>query len=136
MREAKGTASGRRSKRQAAPFSAGFICVRPWTIVSRARRGIAPGTWTWAIRLRKAVWGKGYATEAARALVHKAFAELGATCVVAVALADNVASTRVMEKAGLKWVSTFALPGYGRPAVKYALDQEQRGAAPRISPGE
>jgi [ribosomal protein S5]-alanine N-acetyltransferase len=76
-------------------------------------------------RLRKAAWGKGYATEGSRALVRKAFAELGAECVVATALVGNAASIRVLEKAGLRRVGEFALPGYDQPSVKYALRRDE-----------
>ena len=46
-------------------------------------------------------WVKGYATEAGEKLLHFAFANLELPKVVSVALADNQASTRVMEKLGL-----------------------------------
>ncbi len=52
-------------------------------------------------RLRRPAWGKGYATEGARALIHKGFTELGVGRVVAETVAANAASRRVMEKAGL-----------------------------------
>jgi RimJ/RimL family protein N-acetyltransferase len=58
-------------------------------------------------RLRKAAWGKGYATEASRALIRKGFTESGVRRVVASTYQDNVASRRVMEKAGLKLVRTY-----------------------------
>lgn len=48
-----------------------------------------------------AVWGRGYATEAARAVVRWCFEELGRPQVISIAHPDNVASQRVMEKAGL-----------------------------------
>lgn len=60
-------------------------------------------------RLRRSAWGQGYATEGARALVHKAFAELGIRRVTATTMAVNVASRRVMEKAGLRYARTFHL---------------------------
>jgi RimJ/RimL family protein N-acetyltransferase len=60
-------------------------------------------------RLRKAAWGKGYATEGSRALVDKAFAELGVQRVYAETMAVNTASRRVLEKAGLRLVRTFHL---------------------------
>lgn len=53
-------------------------------------------------RLRKQSWGKGYATEVARALVNKSFTELNINKIVAWALAENKASIRVMEKVGLE----------------------------------
>ena len=60
-------------------------------------------------RLRKVAWGKGYATEGSRALVDKAFAELGVRRVFAETMAVNTASRRVLEKAGLRLVRTFHL---------------------------
>jgi RimJ/RimL family protein N-acetyltransferase len=60
-------------------------------------------------RLRRSAWGKGYATEGSRALIRKGFAELGVRRVVAFAFEENVASTRVMEKAGMRLVRTFRL---------------------------
>ena len=58
-------------------------------------------------RLRRSAWGKGYATEGARALIRKGFTELGVSRVVAETMAVNAASRRVMEKAGLRYVRTF-----------------------------
>lgn len=54
----------------------------------------------WAIH--SAHWGKGYATEAARALIHFAFTELQVHRVVAFCNAHNTASVRVMEKLGMR----------------------------------
>jgi RimJ/RimL family protein N-acetyltransferase len=47
-------------------------------------------------------WGHGYATEAARAIVHFGFAALKVHRIMAWCIADNVASARVLEKLGLK----------------------------------
>jgi RimJ/RimL family protein N-acetyltransferase len=58
-------------------------------------------------RLRSSAWGKGYAAEGSRALIQKAFNELGATRVVAETMAVHTRSRRVMEKAGLTWARTF-----------------------------
>jgi RimJ/RimL family protein N-acetyltransferase len=60
-------------------------------------------------RLRRAVWGQGYASEGARALVRKAFVDLGVRRVVATTYEENAASRRVMEKAGLRLVRRFRL---------------------------
>jgi RimJ/RimL family protein N-acetyltransferase len=60
-------------------------------------------------RLRRAVWGQGYATEAVRALMRLGFAELGVQRVVATTYEDNVASRRVMEKAGMVLSRAFRL---------------------------
>ena len=82
-------------------------------------------------RLKKSAWGKGYATELSRALIRCGFTELGTACVTATALAENRASIRVMEKAGLRfertWSYEFADPHTGQvtahPAVKYRLNR-------------
>jgi RimJ/RimL family protein N-acetyltransferase len=55
------------------------------------------------------VWGKGYATEGARALVRKAFTELDVPRVVATTYEHNGASRRVLEKVGMRIVRRFPL---------------------------
>ena len=78
-------------------------------------------------RLRRSAWGKGYATEGSRALIHKGVAELGVRRVVAFTMVVNVASRRVLEKAGLKLVRVFHQPwpdpieGEEEGDVEYAL---------------
>ena len=47
------------------------------------------------------VWGRGYGTEAAVAVVDFAFGTLGVESIVSFTLPDNPGSLRVMEKAGL-----------------------------------
>ena len=82
-------------------------------------------------RLRRAAWGQGYGTEGARALIAKAFAELGARRVVASTGADNIASRRVMEKAGMRHVETVrrVWPGYfndeEQEDVEYVLERAE-----------
>ncbi len=76
--------------------------------------------------LRKPFWSKGYATEVARGLVRKAFTEHGAACVVAMVRVDNLASVRVLEKAGLRRAGTpVALEGEDEASVKYALSRKE-----------
>lgn len=58
-------------------------------------------------RLRKAAWGKGYATEGSRALIDKGFTEFGVRRVTASTMAVNQGSRRVLEKSGLTYVRTF-----------------------------
>lgn len=84
-------------------------------------------------RLRKSAWGKGYATEGSRALIDKGFADLDVQRVVASTMVVNVASRRVMEKAGLKFVRTFQQPwpdkieGDEEGDVEYALLRSEWG---------
>jgi len=48
-------------------------------------------------------WRQGYATEAARALIDYAFAELGHAALRSGARVNNPASRRVLEKCGFQW---------------------------------
>jgi RimJ/RimL family protein N-acetyltransferase len=48
-------------------------------------------------------WGKGYATEAARAMIDHAFETLGHEALQAGARVSNPASRRVLEKCGFQW---------------------------------
>jgi ribosomal-protein-alanine N-acetyltransferase len=52
-------------------------------------------------RLARAFWGRGYATEAARAVVTFAFATLRLPELVSFTVPENLASRRVMEKVGM-----------------------------------
>ncbi len=61
-------------------------------------------------RLRKEAWGQGYATEGARRCLEHAFA-LGLERVVSFCPVRNVASERVMQKAGMEKMGEFRHPG-------------------------
>jgi RimJ/RimL family protein N-acetyltransferase len=50
-------------------------------------------------------WGRGYATEAARAVIDYAFAEQGHDVLQSGARVSNPASRRVLEKCGFQWTS-------------------------------
>ncbi|MBP2019255.1 RimJ/RimL family protein N-acetyltransferase [Symbiobacterium terraclitae] len=82
-------------------------------------------------RLRRSAWGKGYATEGSRALIRKAFTELGARRVTAQTMAVNRASRRVLEKCGLALVRVFwedwedPIPGSEEGEVEYAVTREE-----------
>jgi RimJ/RimL family protein N-acetyltransferase len=53
-------------------------------------------------RLLPDAWGRGYATEGARALVRYGFADLGLSRIIGLTHPDNLASQRVLQKAGLR----------------------------------
>lgn len=92
---------------------------------------ISPGEQELGYRLLRRYWGRGYAAEAGRALIHKAFTEWDVEKISARTLVANKASQRVMEKCGLVFEETFRysrrlLPGWTddeRLAVKYGLDR-------------
>jgi ribosomal-protein-alanine N-acetyltransferase len=62
-------------------------------------------------------WGRGLATEAARAVVAEAFGPLGLDHIVAVVRPRHAASRRVLEKAGLAQTGERVL--YGMPMLVY-----------------
>lgn len=102
----------------------GWVSLRPATSV-----GLDGGT-ELGYRMLPAVWGLGYATEGARALVRHAFTELGVDRIVATTMTVNTASRRVMEKAGLSLVRTFfedwpePIEGAEHGDVEYAVTRE------------
>jgi len=61
-------------------------------------------------RLRQDAWGKGYATEAAAALVDKAFSELDVRVVWGATMSRNLASQHVMEKVAMTVTQTLETP--------------------------
>lgn len=92
-------------------------------------------------RLSPSAWGRGHASEAARALIALGFGELCLERIWAQTMAVNLASRRVMEKAGLAYVRTFhptwedPLPGSQAGEVEYALtcaDWLARCGQPRV----
>ena len=95
----------------------------------RPREGASLDEAELGYRLRKSAWGKGYATEGSRALIRKGFTEFGVRRVVAETMAVNLASRRVMEKAGLTLVRSFHQPwpypieGDDLGDVEYALNK-------------
>ena len=54
-------------------------------------------------------WGKGYATEVARAIIDHAFAELDCEALHSAARVTNPASRRVLEKCGFQWIGAGLL---------------------------
>ena len=54
-------------------------------------------------RLKTSAWGKGYATEAAKACLEYAFNELKLPQVNACAHVDNKASLKILQKTGMKY---------------------------------
>lgn len=56
------------------------------------------GTWEFGYVFNKEYWGRGYATEAARAMLRHAFECLGARRIIAMCNPDNERSWRLLER--------------------------------------
>jgi len=82
-------------------------------------------------RLRRSAWDRGFATEGSRALIDKGFTEFGVQRVFASTMKVNMASRRVMEKAGLRFVRHLfqewpeVIEGDEEGDVEYALTREE-----------
>lgn len=89
-------------------------------------------------RLRRAAWGRGYATEMSAALLRKAFTELDVRVVWGATMALNRPSQRVMEKLGMTVTRTLPTPedmlaveGADLGGYRYEISAEQWGRASR-----
>jgi RimJ/RimL family protein N-acetyltransferase len=72
-------------------------------------------------RLGRSFWGRGYATEAARAALHFGFAEHALDRVVSVHEIGNTASENVMRKLGMHHDRDTLHPANARPLRVYAI---------------
>jgi [ribosomal protein S5]-alanine N-acetyltransferase len=80
-----------------------FAVVRDGRFIGLADiAGVSRGEGSLGYWLDKAVWGLGYATEAARALVAFAFDDLNLSQLRAAHASDNVASASVLRKLGFR----------------------------------
>lgn len=107
-----------------APAGWGF-----WALAERGGRlvggaGLFPEGWEGpeielAYHVVPSAWGRGYATEAARGLLEAAWRETHLDRVIAFALEDNVASTKVMEKVGMRFDGRVEYRGH--EVVRYVV---------------
>jgi RimJ/RimL family protein N-acetyltransferase len=74
-----------------------------WVELADREHGVA----SLGYRLHRKAWGKGYATEAARALIAHGFTDPGLRRIVASTMSVNTRSRAVLAKAGLRHVRTF-----------------------------
>ena len=108
----------------------------PWAAIDRAT-----GTWIGRIgldhlddwpeadkievgfELHQAWWGRGLATEGARAALAFGFEECGLPRIISVTAAAHTAARRVMEKLGLTHRGTRTWMNPDVPVVWYAMDR-------------
>jgi len=70
----------------------------------------------------RASWGKGLATEAARALLRYGFEDLGFERIVAAVRPANIASINVLTKVGMRYEKEIS--HYGINAVRYLITRD------------
>ncbi|WP_017316189.1 GNAT family N-acetyltransferase [Mastigocladopsis repens] len=71
----------------------------------------------------RAYWGKGIATEAAKASLRYGFEELKAEQIMALTAPTNFVSQRVMQKLGMKYEKNAFL--YNREVVYYTISRQE-----------
>lgn len=100
-----------------------------------------PGEAELGYRLRRAAWGRGYATEGAALMIETGFGVFGLERIFARTMTVNLASRRVMEKVGLTHARTFfddwpeVIAGAEHGDVEYALTRaawDRRAAAAQL----
>ena len=103
----------------------GWFCVRP-------ERGGPLDEVELGYRLRRAAWGRGYATEVSEALLTKAFTELDVRVVWGETMSLNRPSQHVMEKVGMTVVQELETPedmlaveGSELGGYRYEITREQ-----------
>jgi RimJ/RimL family protein N-acetyltransferase len=74
-------------------------------------------------RLARSAWGRGYATEAARAVRDYAFETLAIRRLIAMIDPSNTASIRVAEKLGMRYEKNILLEGYTHPDLVYVISR-------------
>ncbi len=71
-------------------------------------------------RLKKSMWGKGYATEGAKACLDFGFGKLNLNEIIATCTLKNTRSENVMKKIGMKKVKEFMHP-IGKKCLCYRI---------------
>jgi RimJ/RimL family protein N-acetyltransferase len=108
----------------------------PWTVIDRAsgswigRIGLdeltewpGPDKIEVGFELHQAWWGRGLATEGARAALRFGFEQHGLARIISVTAAAHAAARRVMEKLGLVYQGTRYWMSPDVPVVWYAIDR-------------
>jgi len=68
-------------------------------------------------------WGKGIATEASREIIKYAFKNLAIDKIIGIAMPENIASCRVLEKVGLKQYKVAEYDGDGHNNNWYKINK-------------
>jgi RimJ/RimL family protein N-acetyltransferase len=82
-------------------------------------------------RLTRPVWGRGLATEGARAALDHAFGPLQLRSVISIIHPENDRSIRVAEKLGMRREASHRHPATGRKLHAYAISSEGAASSPK-----
>jgi len=98
-------------------------------IIELLRFDEADNSCSFAYMISDDFWGRGFGTQALKAVLGFAFSEMGASAVEADHMADNAASGAVMRKAGMTYVGTdkgkYEKNGQVHDALMYRITVQQ-----------
>jgi ribosomal-protein-alanine N-acetyltransferase len=95
-----------------------------WKLLEKLDRNRSASVeWASGTAQRNPCWGRGLATEAAVPALRDAFERVRLSRIVSIAMPENIASTRIMQKLGLEFDSEFENEGVR--LVKYAIERAQ-----------
>lgn len=77
-------------------------------------------------RFFKAAWNQGFATEAAQKCIELGFDSFGIKRIVGRAMADNIASVKVLEKLGLTFLKEFDFDGEEGVIYEILCNEKER----------
>lgn len=75
-------------------------------------------------RLKRSIWGNGYATESAQRILAYAFEIIGSKMVIAETHAENIRSMKVMERLGFTFTHDFIYDGR-IPSKSYTIRKDE-----------
>lgn len=105
----------------------GWVFLRPGAGYRFAEAAdFQPGDYEIGYRFLRDVWGQGYATESASALVEYGWRHYPTQRLVAVVVPEHRASRKVLEKLGLQHDGEFLEPGSNRVIARYVLTRFDR----------
>ena len=111
------------------------LLLRTPTPCSHQRSSLAGVRWTYGPEVEvgyhfgQFAWGKGYATEVTRGAIRHGFDELGLSTMCGVVFQENVASQRVLEKAGMTYRGLRSVFGFDG-VMYYTIESPTRGDRP------
>lgn len=94
-----------------------------WIGISRPSRSAPPGELDFGYALSRRYWGQGYMTEAVQAILAFGFRTLHAQRIFAECQPPNIASARVMEKAGMRYEGRILVDGVEH--FRYAIHSSE-----------
>jgi len=99
-----------------------------WIGIGRPSRPSSPGDLDFGYALKRRYWGQGYMTEAVQDLLSFGFRTLHAQRIFAECQPPNIASARVMEKAGMRYEGRFLVDGVEH--FRYAIHSSEWSGSP------